>query len=275
MATMLYSPGSCRFPAPSACITVRLFRPTKYAHLIDGQRRLARRKVGFACLELSPLQKWRWGISTPAQSPLRVCRCHNVVMKMAHSIMFREHQRFRECRQAFQCLGVRDLSPAGVSLPRQHSMVRYRRNIKNFGASNRLCSSITESKHIPVAKRPWHCSSRYNAIHRIMETNQRAGKPVLLSPYTECLIFPPGDPAPPAQVHQTTTAIDLTPPTRERFATKFSLPKPTVCQSFSLCSQCSARHGSPVPNYPNSLHGLGYRVGHPSLPDPVRTVCGL
>ena len=85
-------------------------------------------------------------------------------------------KRFHKYRQIFQQTGVRDPTSAGVSLPRQHSMVHYRRHIENFGAPNGLCSSITESKHISVVKRPWRRSSRYNAIHQIMKTNQRTEK---------------------------------------------------------------------------------------------------
>lgn len=85
-------------------------------------------------------------------------------------------KRFHEHRQIFQRLGVRDPTSAGFSLPRQHAMTHYRRHIENFGAPNGLCSSITESKHIPVVKRPWRRSSRHNAIHQIMQTNSRAEK---------------------------------------------------------------------------------------------------
>ncbi|KAJ7753614.1 hypothetical protein DFH07DRAFT_1030442 [Mycena maculata] len=46
-------------------------------------------------------------------------------------------------REAFRLV-----RPDGFSLPRQHSMVHYRRLIQMFGAPNGLCSSITESKHI-------------------------------------------------------------------------------------------------------------------------------
>ena len=81
-------------------------------------------------------------------------------------------KRFHECRQVFQRVGIR----AGFSLPRQHAMTHYRQHIKNFGAPNGLCSSITESKHISAVKRPWRRSSRYNAIHQIMQTNRRAEK---------------------------------------------------------------------------------------------------
>jgi hypothetical protein len=83
-------------------------------------------------------------------------------------------ERFHKYRTIFQQLGVRDPSLSGFSLPRQHSMVHY--HIENFGAPNGLCSSITESKHITVVKRPWRRSSRYNAIKQIMRVNQRMEK---------------------------------------------------------------------------------------------------
>jgi len=85
-------------------------------------------------------------------------------------------ERFHEHRRVFQHTGVRDPTPAGFSLPRQHAMVHYRQHIENFGAPNGLCSSITESKHICAVKRPWCRSSRYNAIHQMMNTNRRAEK---------------------------------------------------------------------------------------------------
>ena len=85
-------------------------------------------------------------------------------------------KRFHEYRQVFQGVGVRDPTSAGFSLPRQHVMTHYRQHIENFGAPNGLCSSITESKHISAVKRPWRRSSRYNAIHQIMQTNRRSEK---------------------------------------------------------------------------------------------------
>jgi hypothetical protein len=85
-------------------------------------------------------------------------------------------KRFHTHRTVFQQLGVRDPSSSGLSLPRQHAMVHYRKHIENFGAPNGLCSSITESKHITVVKRPWRRSSRYNALKQIMQTNQRMEK---------------------------------------------------------------------------------------------------
>ena len=83
---------------------------------------------------------------------------------------------FHVHRVVFQQLGIRDPTPSGLSLPRQHSMVHYRQHIENFGAPNGLCSSITESKHITTVKRPWRRSSRYNAIKQIVQVNQRMEK---------------------------------------------------------------------------------------------------
>ena len=65
---------------------------------------------------------------------------------------------------------------AGFSLPWQHSLVHYYDNIKNFGAPNGLCSSITELKHIVAIKRPWRRSSRYKALCQILRVNKRLDK---------------------------------------------------------------------------------------------------
>ena len=71
---------------------------------------------------------------------------------------------------------VRPDGLAGFSLPRQHSLVHYHDNIKNFGSPNGLCSSITESKHIVAVKRPWRRSSRYKALSQILKINERLDK---------------------------------------------------------------------------------------------------
>lgn len=80
---------------------------------------------------------------------------------------------FHEHRTIFQECGVR---PNGFSLPRQHSLVHYLRMIREFGAPNGLCSSITESKHIKAIKEPWRRSSRYKALGQMLLTNQRLDK---------------------------------------------------------------------------------------------------
>ncbi|KAG1717759.1 hypothetical protein EDD22DRAFT_983820 [Suillus occidentalis] len=74
--------------------------------------------------------------------------------------------RFHHYRKIF------DLVVPTFSLPRQHSMIHYTDMIRLFGAPNRLCSSITESKHIKAVKEPWRWSSRHNALGQMLVTNQ-------------------------------------------------------------------------------------------------------
>lgn len=66
--------------------------------------------------------------------------------------------------------------PEGYSLPRQHSISHYVTLIREFGAPNGLCSSITESKHIKAVKEPWRRSSRFEALGQMLITNQRLDK---------------------------------------------------------------------------------------------------
>lgn len=51
-------------------------------------------------------------------------------------------------------------------------MVHYYDQIKNFGSPNSLCSSITESKHIPAVKRPWRWSSKHLALQQMLKFNE-------------------------------------------------------------------------------------------------------
>ncbi len=81
--------------------------------------------------------------------------------------------RFWELREVFRTLGVR---PTGFSLPRQHSLVHYRRLVEDFGAPGGLCSSITESRHITAVKKPWRRSNHFDAIGQMLRTNQRLDK---------------------------------------------------------------------------------------------------
>ena len=78
-------------------------------------------------------------------------------------------KQFHNCQTIFQECGVR---PTGFNLPRQHSLIHYHTLIKEFGAPNGLCSSITESKHIKAVKEPWQCSSRFNALGQMLLINQ-------------------------------------------------------------------------------------------------------
>ncbi|EIW77640.1 hypothetical protein CONPUDRAFT_61577 [Coniophora puteana RWD-64-598 SS2] len=81
-------------------------------------------------------------------------------------------ERFHRYRAIFQTLGVAN----SISLPRQHSLKHYLFLIRQFGAPNGLCSSITESKHIKAVKEPWRRSSRFEALKQMLITNQRLDK---------------------------------------------------------------------------------------------------
>ncbi|KIK17376.1 hypothetical protein PISMIDRAFT_45620, partial [Pisolithus microcarpus 441] len=54
----------------------------------------------------------------------------------------------------------------------QHALVHYETLIHLFGAPNGLCTSITESKHITVVKKPWYHLNKHNALSQILQTNQ-------------------------------------------------------------------------------------------------------
>ena len=82
-------------------------------------------------------------------------------------------ERFHHYREIFR---VSSMRPDGFSLPRQHSLKHYRRNIENFGAPNGLCSSITESKHITAVKKPWRRLNRYEALKQMLTINTRNDK---------------------------------------------------------------------------------------------------
>ena len=61
---------------------------------------------------------------------------------------------------------------ATFSLPRQHAMKHYTDMIELFGAQNRLCSSITESKHIKAVKEPYRHSNHNEPLGQMLLTNQ-------------------------------------------------------------------------------------------------------
>ncbi|KDQ49953.1 hypothetical protein JAAARDRAFT_712709 [Jaapia argillacea MUCL 33604] len=82
-------------------------------------------------------------------------------------------ERFHHYHTILEEIGIR---LNGFSLPRQHSVVRYVKNVKLFSSPNGLCSSITESKHIPAVKKPWRRSNRNNPLGEMICTNIRLGK---------------------------------------------------------------------------------------------------
>ncbi|KDQ56151.1 hypothetical protein JAAARDRAFT_195354 [Jaapia argillacea MUCL 33604] len=89
------------------------------------------------------------------------------------ALMAEALDRFHHYRVVFEEEGIR---PNGFSLPQQHAMVHYIKNIRLFRSPNGLCSSITESKHIPVVKRPWRASNRNNPISQMIRRNTRNSK---------------------------------------------------------------------------------------------------
>ena len=80
--------------------------------------------------------------------------------------------RFHRYREVFRNSGVIH----SFSLPRQHSMKHYNYLIRQFGAPNGLCSSITESKHIKAVKRPYRRTNRFQALGQMLLINQRLDK---------------------------------------------------------------------------------------------------
>ena len=76
------------------------------------------------------------------------------------------HQIFQEC-------GVH---PEGFNLPWQHLLLHCFQLIRDFGAPNGLCSSITKLKHIKAVKEPWWHSSHFNTLSQMLLTNQRLDK---------------------------------------------------------------------------------------------------
>ena len=99
----------------------------------------------------------------------------NVITERSLEDLGEALKRFHQHRVVFSG-PVRAEGLAGFSLPRQHSLVHYNNNIKNFGSPNGLCSSITESKHIVAVKRPWRRSSHYKALPQILKVNERLDK---------------------------------------------------------------------------------------------------
>jgi hypothetical protein len=75
---------------------------------------------------------------------------------------------FQHSRSIFLETGIR----LDFNLPRQHSLIHYRRNIQLFGALNGLCSSITESKHIKAVKQPWRRTNQWKALGQMLVINQ-------------------------------------------------------------------------------------------------------
>lgn len=84
--------------------------------------------------------------------------------------------RFHRYREIFRSTGV----ISSFALPRQHAMKHYPALIRQYGAPNGLCSSITESKHIKAVKQPYRRTNRHNALGQMLVCNQRLDKLVAI-----------------------------------------------------------------------------------------------
>lgn len=117
-----------------------------------------------------------WAFSAYIDFTYLVCR--NIINVDMLDAIDQTIEKFHHYRLIFQEVGVwtHTARRQALSLPRQHSMVHYRAHIENFGAPNGLCSSITESKHIAAVKKPWRCSSKYNAMKQMLKINKRNDK---------------------------------------------------------------------------------------------------
>jgi hypothetical protein len=94
----------------------------------------------------------------------------------AHSLqeLDKALDRFREHRTIFVTTGIRNED--NLEPPRQHSMNHYSLMIREFGAPNGLCTSITESKHIKAVKEPWRRSNRFKPLQQMLVNNGRMDK---------------------------------------------------------------------------------------------------
>ncbi|KAG2005607.1 hypothetical protein CC2G_001999 [Coprinopsis cinerea AmutBmut pab1-1] len=79
---------------------------------------------------------------------------------------------FHALREVFVKEGTR----SHCSLPRQHALSHFIDAIRNFGAPNGLCSSITESRHISAVKEPWRRSNRNDPLLQMLQTIVRLDK---------------------------------------------------------------------------------------------------
>jgi len=217
--------------------------------------------------------------------PRDVIRCFNAYLDFCYiarassftqstlDLLVNALERFWEHRRVFQHMGVRDPTPAGFSLPRQHAMAHYRRHIENFGAPNGLCSSITESKHITAVKRPWRRSSRYNAINQIMQTNRRAEKLTAARAHFTSrgmLDMPTWQPRIPHPVPSDDDEDQSGEAEEDTIYNEVFLAQTHGTSTISPSPRTTLSTAMIAPNYPHSLHGLGQKIGHPNLPDLVR-----
>ena len=95
-----------------------------------------------------------------------IARRNVIYEKSLHNLRYALNH-FHQYREIFREVGVCD----NFLLPCQHSLTHYESLIRLFGTPNGVSTSITKSKHIIAVKKPWHRSSRNNALRQILKTN--------------------------------------------------------------------------------------------------------
>ncbi|KAN0124602.1 hypothetical protein V8E53_015770 [Lactarius tabidus] len=98
--------------------------------------------------------------------------CRNIIDEDTLAEIKKVLGQFHEHCEIFLELGATDT----LSLPCQHSITHYPFLITQFGAPNRLCSSITESMHIPTTKHTFCRSNCNKPLGQMLVTNQRVDK---------------------------------------------------------------------------------------------------
>ncbi|KAF8256689.1 hypothetical protein EI94DRAFT_1774920 [Lactarius quietus] len=98
--------------------------------------------------------------------------CRNAIDSPSLKRFWDHIQTFHQLRDVFIEAGVR----VKISFPCQHALSHFYHAIHQLGSPNGLCSSITESKHIPATKDTWRRSSKNNPMGQMVRTIQRMDK---------------------------------------------------------------------------------------------------
>ena len=98
--------------------------------------------------------------------------CRDVLNTDSLIVIDKTLENFHKHCDIFICTGVRE----NWNLPQMHALKHFVWLIKEYGAPNGLCLSMTENKHIKAVKEPWRRSSHYEAMSQMLTTNTRLDK---------------------------------------------------------------------------------------------------
>ena len=94
--------------------------------------------------------------------------CCDILDTQSLTAMQEALDHFHQYWEIFHTCGI----CSSFNLPQQHSLIHFIQMIWAFDTPNRLCSSITESKHIKAIKTPYWWSNHYQALGQMLLTNQ-------------------------------------------------------------------------------------------------------